>query len=33
MLGELMSDPARGKRVMDAVLKMRKLDIETLKNA
>lgn len=33
MLGELMSDPEKGPRVMQAFLKMRKFDIETLKNA
>lgn len=33
MLGEFMSDPVRAPRVMDALLKMRKLNIETLQNA
>ncbi len=33
MLGELMSDPEKGPRVMQAFLKMRKFDIEALKNA
>lgn len=33
MLGKLMSDPAKGERVMQAVLQMRKLDIEKLINA
>jgi predicted 3-demethylubiquinone-9 3-methyltransferase (glyoxalase superfamily) len=35
VLGKLLSDPdrARAKRVMQAVLKMKKLDIETLKRA
>ncbi len=32
-LGELMSDPARAPRVMQAFMKMRKFDIETLQNA
>lgn len=32
-LGKLMSDPQRGKRVMDALLKMRKLDVAVLENA
>lgn len=33
ILGELMSNPENGQRVMQAFLKMRKFDIETLKNA
>lgn len=33
MIGELMSDPQRGQRVMQVLLQMRKLDIEKLKNA
>lgn len=33
ILGELMSDPVKGPRVVQAFLKMRKFDIETLKNA
>lgn len=33
VLGKLMSDPERGQRVMDAFLKMRKFDIETLMKA
>lgn len=33
ILGKLMSDPERGQRVMNALLKMRKLDIKTLENA
>lgn len=33
ILSELMADPERGKRVMDAFLKMTKFDIETLLNA
>ncbi|MDF2438944.1 MAG: 3-demethylubiquinone-9 3-methyltransferase [Bacteroidota bacterium] len=33
ILAELMSDGERAKRVMAEVLKMNKLDIETLKNA
>jgi len=32
-LGALMSDPARSERVMNALLKMKKLDIETLQDA
>lgn len=32
-LGELMSDPARAPRVMQAFMKMKKFDIETLQNA
>jgi predicted 3-demethylubiquinone-9 3-methyltransferase (glyoxalase superfamily) len=32
-LGKMMSDPKKGKRVMDQILKMRKLDIQTLENA
>jgi predicted 3-demethylubiquinone-9 3-methyltransferase (glyoxalase superfamily) len=31
-LGKLMSNPARGNRVMQALLKMKKLDLETLEN-
>ena len=33
MIAELMSEPARAERVMQAVMKMRKLDIEIMKNA
>jgi len=33
IIGELMSDPERAERVMGALLKMRKLDIATLKAA
>lgn len=33
ILGELMSDPERGPRVVQAFMKMRKFDIEGLKNA
>ena len=33
ILGQLMSDPEKGGRVMQEIFKMRKLDIETLKNA
>jgi predicted 3-demethylubiquinone-9 3-methyltransferase (glyoxalase superfamily) len=33
MLGELMSDPAKAKRVMAEVMKMRKLDIKLLEMA
>ncbi len=33
ILGQLMSDPERGARVMQELLKMKKLDIEILKNA
>lgn len=32
MLGELMSHPERGQRVIQAFLKMKKFDIETLMN-
>lgn len=32
-LGELMSDPIKGQRVMNEILKMKKLDYNTLKNA
>jgi predicted 3-demethylubiquinone-9 3-methyltransferase (glyoxalase superfamily) len=32
-LGKLMSDPERGGRVMQALMKMKKLDIEALENA
>lgn len=32
-LGELMSDPDRSQRVMQAVMQMQKLDIATLENA
>ena len=32
-IGELMSEPARAERVTKAFMKMKKLDIETLKNA
>ena len=33
ILGELMSDPAKAQRVVAAFMKMKKFDIETLKNA
>ena len=33
MLGELMSNPENGKRVVQAFMKMGKFDIEALKNA
>jgi predicted 3-demethylubiquinone-9 3-methyltransferase (glyoxalase superfamily) len=33
ILGQLMSDPEKGPRVVQAFLKMKKFDIETLKNA
>lgn len=33
ILGELMSNPDKGQRVVQAFLKMKKFDIETLKNA
>ena len=33
ILSELMSDPAKSQRVMQAFMKMKKFDIETLKNA
>jgi predicted 3-demethylubiquinone-9 3-methyltransferase (glyoxalase superfamily) len=33
MLGELMSDPSKGQRAMEALMKMKKLDIEKLKQA
>jgi predicted 3-demethylubiquinone-9 3-methyltransferase (glyoxalase superfamily) len=33
VLGELMSDPEKGQRVMQALMKMKKLDIATLTNA
>jgi len=33
IIAELMSEPARAERVMKAVMKMKKLDLETLKNA
>lgn len=33
VLSKLMSDPTRAQRVMEAFMKMNKLDIETLKNA
>ena len=33
MLGKLMSDSEKGKRVMQEILKMKKLDIKTLENA
>jgi predicted 3-demethylubiquinone-9 3-methyltransferase (glyoxalase superfamily) len=32
-LGELMSDPSRSEKVMGALLKMKKLDIQTLQEA
>ncbi|MBL0341339.1 MAG: VOC family protein [Bacteroidetes bacterium] len=33
ILGELMGDPVKGQRVMQAFLKMKKFDIQTLLNA
>jgi predicted 3-demethylubiquinone-9 3-methyltransferase (glyoxalase superfamily) len=33
ILGELMSNPKNGQRVVQAFMKMKKFDIETLKNA
>jgi predicted 3-demethylubiquinone-9 3-methyltransferase (glyoxalase superfamily) len=33
ILGELMSNPDKGQRVIQAFLKMKKFDIEILKNA
>ncbi len=33
ILGQLMSDPQKGPRVVQAFMKMRKFDIEALKNA
>ncbi len=33
IIGKLMADPEKGKRVMQEILKMRKLDIKTLENA
>ena len=33
ILGKLMSDPAKGNRVIDAFLKMKKFDIQTLLDA
>ena len=33
ILGQLMSDPVKGQRVIDAFLKMRKFDIQTLLDA
>ena len=33
ILGELMSDPSKGPRVVQAYMKMKKFDIEALKNA
>lgn len=33
ILNELMSDPAKSQRVVQAFMKMKKFDIETLKNA
>ncbi len=33
ILGELMSHPEKGQRVVQAFIKMKKFDIETLKNA
>lgn len=33
MIGQLMSDPAKGQRVMQAVMGMKKLDIDKLRNA
>lgn len=32
-LGKLMADPSRGQRVMQALLKMKKLDLNILENA
>jgi predicted 3-demethylubiquinone-9 3-methyltransferase (glyoxalase superfamily) len=32
-IGELIGNPANGERAMNALMKMRKLNIETLKNA
>ena len=32
VLGELMSNPEKGQKVIEAFLKMKKFDIETLKN-
>jgi len=32
-IGRLMADPVRGQRVMQAVLKMKKLDLKTLEEA
>lgn len=33
LLGQLMSDPSKSERVMNALLKMKKLDIKTLQEA
>jgi predicted 3-demethylubiquinone-9 3-methyltransferase (glyoxalase superfamily) len=33
MLGELMTDPEKSQRVMQEIMKMKKLDLEKLKNA
>ncbi len=33
ILGDLVSDPVKGQRVVAAFMKMKKFDIETLKNA
>lgn len=33
ILGELMSNPEKGQRVVQAIMKMRKFDIEALQNA
>lgn len=33
ILGQLMSDPEKGQRVVQAFMKMKKFDIEALKNA
>lgn len=33
VIGQLMNDPEKGQRVMQEVLKMRKINIETLLNA
>jgi len=33
ILGELMADPKKGQRVVQAFMKMKKFDIEALKNA
>ena len=32
-LGQMISDPEKGQRAMQAMLQMRKIDIEKLKNA
>ena len=33
IIGKLMTDPVKGKRAMDALMKMKKIDIATLENA